>query len=124
MKSGRKPEYNLGDLVDRMTILTMKVYFGDEQSISEHRYLEQGMMAFRLPGKLITNIMRLQLMNRLIWELENEIRKGGEDKFGLEEVGRRAVRIRDLNKKRIEYKNLINELAKGFKETKIAHRSA
>jgi len=120
----KKPTYNLGDLIDRLSILTMKIYFGSEGSISEHRYLEQGLASFGINGKLVTNVMRLQLMNRLIWELENEIRNGGEDKFGLEEVGRRAIKIRDLNKKRIEYKNIVSELSKGFKETKINHRSA
>ena len=120
----KKPTYNLGDLLDRLSIVTMKVYFGSEASISEHRYLEQALPAFGINGKLITNTLRLMLMNRLIWELENEMRNGGEDKMGLEEVGRRAIKIRDFNKKRIEYKNIISELDKGFKEVKVQHRSA
>jgi len=120
----RKPPYNLGDLLDRLSILTMKIYFGSEGSISEHRFLEQSLPAFGINGKVVTNVMRLMLMNRLIWELENEMRNGGEDRLGLEEVGRRAIKIRDFNKKRIEYKNLLSELERGFKETKIQHRSA
>jgi hypothetical protein len=121
----KKPTYNLGDLIDRLSILTMKIYFGSEDAISEHRYLEQGLASFGVHGKMVTNVMRLMLMNRLIWELENEMRKdGGEDRLGLEECGRRAIRIRDFNKKRIEYKNIITEIAKGFKECKIQHRSA
>jgi len=120
----KKPTYNLGDLVDRLSILTMKIYFGQESAISEHRYLEQALPAFGVNGKMVTNVMRLMLMNRLIWELENEMRNGGEDRLGLEEVGRRAIKIRDFNKKRIEYKNIISELSKGFKEVKVQHRSA
>lgn len=120
----KKPQYNLGDVLDKLTILSMKIYFGDEQSISEHRYLEQSLSAFGVDGKIATNIIRLTLMNRMIWELENEMRNGGEDRLGLEEVGRRAIKIRDFNRKRIEYKNIINQLSRGFIERKINHRSA
>lgn len=121
----KKPTYNLGDVLDRLSILTRKIYFGDEQSISEHRYLEQGLGAYGVNGKLITNAMRITTINAEIWNLEHEIRNGGEAKFGIEEIGRRAIKIRDLNKKRIEYKNLLTSLAKcGFSEAKVNHRSA
>lgn len=120
----KKPTYNLGDVLDRMSILTRKIYFGDEQSISEHRYLEQGLKSYGVNGKLVSNVMRITQANIEIWNLENEIRNGGEAKFGIEEVGRRAIKIRDLNKKRIEYKNLLTVLYKsGFKEAKVNHRS-
>lgn len=120
----KKPTYNLGDVIDRLSILSMKIYFGDEQSISEHRYLEQSLGSFGIDGKVVTNALRLMFMNRMIWELENEMRNGGEGKLGLEEVGRRAIKIRDFNRKRIEYKNLINQVSKGFIERKVMHRSA
>ncbi len=119
-----KPVYNLGDVLDKLSILSMKIYFGDEASISEHRYLEKSLAAFGINGKIVTNVIRLTLMNRMIWELENELRKGlFDDDSQLKEHGRRAIKIRDFNKKRIEYKNLINDLAKNFKEAKIQHRS-
>ena len=59
----------------------------------------------------------------MIWNLENEIRKGGENKFTLEEIGRRALEIRDLNRRRIKYKNKINDMTRDFREHKINHRS-
>jgi|SRR6185436_6941212 len=120
-----KPQYNVGDLLDRLSILTRKIYFGDEDSISEHRFLEKGLEAYGINGKLVTNCMRIMQINVEIWNLENVIRNGGEKKLGLEEVGRRAVRIRDLNKKRIQYKNKLNGLflKGGFKENKVQHRS-
>lgn len=120
----KKPTYNLGDVLDRLSILTRKIHFGDEDSISEHRYLEQSLNAYGINGKLITNVMRLTQSNIEIWNLENEIRNGGENKFTTEEIGRRAILIRDLNKKRIEYKNKLTELSKnGFCERKVNHRS-
>jgi hypothetical protein len=120
----KKPTYTLGDVMDKLSILSMKIYFGSESSISEHRYLEQALASYGINGKIVTNAMRLMFMNRLIWELENEMRNGGEDRLGLEEVGKRAIKIRDFNKKRIEYKNVINEVAKDFKEVKVMHRSS
>lgn len=120
----KKPAYSLGDIIDKLSILSMKIYFGDEQSISEHRFLEQALAGYSLTGKVMTNALRLMFMNRLIWELENEMRNGGESRLGLEEVGRRAIKIRDFNKKRIEYKNIINAIDRGFIERKVQHRSA
>lgn len=111
---------SLGDIIDRLSILTMKVYFGDEQSISEHRYLTQSLESYGIDGKVMASALRLQLMNRLIWELENEMRRGLLD-HDLLEVGKRAIKIRDFNAKRIEYKNTINKDT--FQEKKIHHRS-
>lgn len=126
-----KPTYNLGDLIDRLSILTMKIYFGDEQSISEHRYLEQGLEGYGIDGKIITNSIRLALMNRLTWEQEHDSRKDMRDESDLSEeelvrLGRINVRVRNFNRKRIEYKNILNDLQKDgerFKENKVLHRS-
>lgn len=55
----KKPEYNLGDLIDKLSILTRKIYFNDDTSISEHRYLEKSLEAFGIDGKLITNAINI-----------------------------------------------------------------
>ncbi len=118
--------YNVGDLIDRLSILSRKIYFGEEIAISEHRYLEQQLVQASLPGKLITNVIRVTQMNIEIWNLEHEMRKcaEGTSNVSLEEVGRRAIKIRDLNRKRIEYKNIINDIAgNNFRETKVNHLS-
>jgi hypothetical protein len=116
----KKVEMSLGEVLDRLSILTMKVHFGDEQSISEHRHLTQSLESYGIDGRIMASSLRLQLMNRLIWELEHEMRKGHLDS-DLPEMGRRAIKIRDFNAKRIEYKNEINR--GGFMEKKIQHRS-
>lgn len=119
----KKPEWNLGDAIDRLSILTRKIQFGEEDAISEHRYLERGLKAYGVDGKVITNSIRLALMNFEIWNLENELRKGGEDKFSMEEVGKKAIAIRNFNRKRVKYKNKLSEMTGGFKEMKVNHRS-
>lgn len=118
--------HNVGELIDKLSILSRKIYFGEEVAISEHRYIEQLLTKARLPGKLITNVIRLSTMNGEIWNLEHEMRKvaEGPGAMSYEEVGRRAIKIRDLNRKRIEYKNLINDLVGStFRETKVNHIS-
>lgn len=113
-------------MIDRLSILTRKIYFGEEVAISEHRHIEQQLIRAGLPGKLITNVIRITNMNVEIWNLEHELRKCAEGvaPWPLEEVGKRAVKIRDLNRKRLEYKNLINDLVgSAFRETKVNHLS-
>ncbi len=119
-------QHNIGELVDKLSILSRKIYFGEEIAISEHRHVELELTKAKLPGKLITNVIRLTQMNYEIWNLEHEMRKvaEGPGAMSYEEVGRRAVKIRDLNRKRIEYKNLINDLVGNlYRETKVNHLS-
>lgn len=126
---GKLPKQSLGDVIDKMSILTRKVFFGEEDAVEELGYLEWCLNAMDTvapskQGKFVSAIIRLAQMNFEIWNLENEIRKGGEDKFSVEEIGRRSILIRDYNKKRVYYKNQINELTGlGFREFKIKHRS-
>jgi hypothetical protein len=69
-------------------------------------------------------IDRIGIVNQKIWHLESDIRKGKLD-GNLLEVGKRAIKIRDLNDERIQLKNAINDFCKtGFKETKVNHASA
>lgn len=119
-------EMSLGDVIDRLTILSRKIYFGEEGAYKEHTYLTEGIdkLGIKLSGALLAAIIRLTQMNIEVWNLENEIRNDTEDKMDNAEVGRRAKMIRDYNKKRIEYKNEINRMTEmGFREFKTHHRS-
>jgi hypothetical protein len=118
------PIQNLGDIIDKLSILTRKIYFGEEAAFAEHDYLKTGLTELGYDGELICASLRLCQMNFEIWNLENSIRRGGEGTLGLEEVGRRAVEIRNLNRKRIQYKNEITKLDHiGFSECKTNHLS-
>lgn len=129
-KAQKKPKpltYPLGDAIDRLTILTRKIFFGEEDAYKELIDIQQGLNHHGYHGELIVACIRLAQMNFEIWNLENELRKGGTeyiDKVGFEEIGRRAVQIRDYNKKRVRYKNDINKMTGvGFTEFKIRHRA-
>lgn len=115
----------LGDAIDKMTILTRKVYFGEEDAGEELNHITKSLRrSYGFDGRVIVAIIRLAQMNFEIWNLENDIRKGGEGKFSLEEIGKRAIEIRNLNRRRIRYKNEINKITKnGFSEVKTNHLS-
>jgi hypothetical protein len=54
--------------------------------------------------------IELKNIHNTIWELESELKSGREAELSLEEIGRRAILIRDWNNKRIAVKNSIAEL--------------
>lgn len=69
-------------------------------------------------------VNKLYEINGKIWDLEADLRKGKESKLGLEEIGRRAIAIRDLNNVRVGIKNeIVSEHSQGFTEKKINHAS-
>jgi hypothetical protein len=70
-------------------------------------------------------IDRLCICNIKISILESDIRKGKEAELGLEEVGRRALEIRDINRERVALKNELKRIfGDGFKDIKVNHRSS
>ncbi len=46
-------------------------------------------------------------INGRVWDREAAIRQGREKEFGLEEMGRRTLELRDLSKERVAWKNMI-----------------
>ena len=118
-------QYPIAELYDRISIERLKIEripgYTTDFIKEAKRYL----------AKLTDNQLHLCQIyyddlyhwNGKIWDLESDIRRGKEGELGLEEVGRRALQIRDFNAKRIEAKNRIAELVGGFKETKFNHAS-
>ena len=116
--------YPLGDLVDKLSILIRKIYFGEESAYPEYNHLVQGLNGMGIDSRLLTATIRLSMINFEIWNLENELRQGEEKKFSLREIGKRAISIRNLNRKRVNYKNEISRTTKyEFKEIKVNHLS-
>jgi len=66
----------------------------------------------------------LKDIHRQIWALEAELKSGREQELALEEIGRRAIAIRDLNNIRVNLKNTIAErLDDPVREIKKDHLS-
>ena len=76
---------------------------------------------FNLVADLFDDLVSIH--NR-IWDLEADIRLGHDQQLGLEEIGRRAILIRDHNHKRITIKNQIaKRLNCNVREIKKDHLS-
>ena len=116
--------YPFSDILDRISITELKVErIGEETCIKEYNFLMKELEEYDFPEKF-EYIKRLKEINGRIWDLEADIRACKEEELGLEEVGRRAIQIRKINKQRIAVKNEIVEKTKtGFLDIKMNHES-
>jgi hypothetical protein len=119
--------FSIAEIIDRMSILKLKIEHFDEPRLKiEYADFEKALDDYKKEGFIVQKewLEELYDINRKIWDLEADIRNGCEGKFSLEEVGRRALKIRDHNKERIAAKNkIINETGLGYKEVKVNHAS-
>ena len=113
---------SLGEIADRYSIVLLK---SERTNLDVFDELDSLKISLERVEKVDIYVKELYAVNGQIWDLESDIRKGKEGELGLEEVGRRAIAIRELNGKRVGIKNKINEVYKsGFQETKIDHASS
>ena len=114
----------LSEILDRYTITKLKSERTNEDVSDELRtykkevdnpdYVERS-------NQIISFIDRLYEINGELWDTEGDIRKGVE--MPLEEIGRLALKVRDLNCKRNEIKaEIVDTFAEGFKEIKINYK--
>ena len=95
------------ELVDRLVIAEVKF---KRTKANEAELLWYKDQALHIDLSKITNEYEdLKRMHNEIWELESELKIGREDELSLEEIGRRAIAIRDHNNKRIALKNTMAE---------------
>lgn len=128
--------YPLAELIDRWTILDLHDERGEatyELRAEKNRFWNSIMRwmvsnEFLVIQKLDRPVQgwmdSLRRLNAQIWDLESDIRRGKEGELGLEEVGRRALKIRDINRQRIALKNEISKVTGDFIEHKTDHASA
>ena len=114
----------LSEILDRYTITKLKSERTNEDVSDELRtykreidnpdYVEKS-------SQIISFIDRLYGINGLLWDTEKDIRKGVD--MPLEQIGRLALKVRDLNCKRNEIKGeVVDAFAEGFKEIKINYK--
>ena len=114
----------LSEILDRYTITKLKSERTNEDVSDELRtykkevdnpdYVERS-------NQIISFIDRLYEINGELWDTEGDIRKGVE--MPLEEIGRLALKVRDLNCKRNEIKaEIVDAFSEGFKEIKINYK--
>jgi len=118
----------LPEVVDRYTIARLKIERLDSSQIDvdamkeEIEYYKGGI---DFANKELSKFAdELYTVNGRIWDTEASIRKGLDDELGYDEIGRRAVRVRDLNRIRMKVKNDIIDLTgDGFKDCKMNYGS-
>jgi hypothetical protein len=110
------------ELIDRLVIARLKFEITSENRL-ELEFYETQVAKFDLT--IVDNeIQDLFDTHREIWNLEYLIKIGCEDQLSLEEIGRRAIAVRDKNRKRIQLKNFIAEkLNDPVREIKKNHLS-
>ena len=114
----------LSEILDRYTITKLKSERTNEDVSDELRtykreidnpdYVERS-------NQIVSFIDRLYGINGQLWDTEKDIRNGVD--MPLEQIGRLALQVRDLNCKRNEIKGeVVDAFAEGFKEIKINYK--
>jgi len=108
---------NVGEFIDRFTVDLLYTLNMDEAGISTaYEELDDFLANVTQPVTVEVQpsvrglILRLLALNSRIWGLESTIRMGSDCKLPLEEVGRRTIEIRDLNRLRGSVKSQIAKL--------------
>jgi len=109
----------ISEIIDRYTITKLKSERTNEDVSQELFAYQKELDAYQ------TNLNKyIQLMydiNAKIWDTESDIRKG--KKLPLDEVGRLALQVRDLNCERNAIKaTIVDKFSEGFKEIKINYK--
>jgi hypothetical protein len=101
------PVFPIIELVDRLAIAEIKF---KRTKANEEELLWYINQAVRIDLTLIVDeYENLKTIHNEIWELEALLKTGRESELSLEEIGRRAIAIRDYNNKRVALKNLMAE---------------
>ena len=114
----------LSEILDRYTITKLKSERTNEDvsvelktykaEIDNPDYVERS-------NHIASFIDRLYGINGQLWDTEKDIRNGVD--MPLKEVGRLALKVRDLNCKRNEIKaEIVDAFSEGFKEIKINYK--
>jgi hypothetical protein len=111
------------ELFDRLAIADVKFKRTGGANAEELTWYMNQAVAYDME-KIQDLYINLVGIHNEIWELESLLKTGREQELGLEEIGRRAIAIRDHNNKRIAVKNAIAErLECAVREIKQDHLS-
>ena len=97
------------EIVDRYTIAVVKHEKTNGVNQEELDFYIEQMQEVKLD---LQHQLILELINhhRYVWSLEDDFKKNRVDGLPLEEIGRRALHIRDIGHKRVTIKNTLAAL--------------
>lgn len=102
-----KDFFPLGELIDRYIIAVIKYEKTGLNSV-ELDWYSNCVQHFDL-DTIKYEMEELKQAHLNIWRLESSLRSGLEENVGLEEIGRRAIEIRNYNAERVIVKNKISK---------------
>lgn len=97
--------FPVGELIDRYLIALIK-FQKTGWNLEELNWYNERIKNFDLDS-VQQEMADLKQAHLNIWAMESSLRSGLEEDVGMEEIGRRAIKIRDYNAKRIIAKNAI-----------------
>jgi hypothetical protein len=100
-------KFPIVELIDRLAIAEVK--FQRTKANQEELTWYQNQALHIDISKIVNEYEDLKRIHNKIWNLEAELKSGREAELALEEIGRRAIAIRDHNNKRVALKNAIAE---------------
>ena len=95
------------ELIDRLCIARVKYARTNGANQVELDWYEDKFRQLPQSPELDADIQAMTDIHHAIWDLEWQLKSGVEQMLSLQEIGRRAIAIRDFNNKRIKYKNSI-----------------
>jgi len=110
------------ELIDRLCIARVKHARTNGANQVERNWYEDKLAQLPQSAELDEAIQAMTDIHHAIWDLEWQLKSGVEQMLSLQEIGRRAIAIRDHNNKRIAYKNSVAHiLGHPVKEIKQDH---
>ena len=110
------------ELIDRLCIARVKHARTQGANQVELDWYEDKFQQLPQSAELDEDIQAMTDIHHAIWDLEWQLKSGVEQMLSLQEIGRRAITIRDHNNTRIAYKNSVASiLGHPVKEIKHDH---
>lgn len=112
------------EFIDRLCIARVKHRRTGGANQTELDWYESKFAGIPRSRELDDLISRIIEIHDRIWDLEWQLKSGKENELSLEQIGLRAIEIRNLNNQRIKYKNSVAELLRDpVREIKKDHLS-
>jgi len=113
----------ISEILDRYTITKLKSERTNEDVSEELRIYKEEIDNPKYDDKskeIQSFIDRLYEVNGQMWDTESGIRSGVADTLPLEEIGKLALKCRDINRVRNGIKGeIVDTFSEGFKEIKV-----
>ena len=98
------------ELIDRLCIARVKHARTQGANQVELDWYEAKLRELPQSAELDDAIQAMTDIHHAIWDLEWQLKSGVEQMLSLQEIGRRAIAIRDFNNKRIALKNSVADI--------------